>query len=255
VHELFSEFFKNVATGEVQKPKSRKYTSFGGLPGIPRMQDLLDAFSKEFSVHIRSSIPGFSEAQQYKLSFLEKYEFESMLDIGCSDGSLVNALSTIVQGRNLVGVDILPEMVELARSAVKSELSKSSVEFKEVDYRQLTSKFDVINISMVLQFISNEREKQLTEIKNLMSPGSILFLEEKIIDSDPGVNELNEVRKNSYKKQFFDGETLQNKLSVLDLMNQNLLLDEDLTKILSSTFSRVENYYSVLNFRGYLCFY
>ena len=116
------------------------------------------------------------EIQLRRLQFARKYikPGDSVLDIGCGDGFLTNALSEL--GKRIVGIDTSVTGVSLAQSRVDNasvELavgSASDLPFKE-------NTFDVVTLFEVIEHISTgQAENAIGEINRVLREKGKLIL-------------------------------------------------------------------------------
>jgi len=98
-----------------------------------------------------------------------------VLDIGCGYGR-----DTIYMARSLgfrvLGIDISPKAVELAKENAANALTKNA-EFMVSDFRDIKGLFDVVLVSNLYHLLeSTERRDLVSHITRLLVPGGRLFL-------------------------------------------------------------------------------
>jgi SAM-dependent methyltransferase len=97
---------------------------------------------------------------------------ERVLDLACGTGVVTRHLAPVVgPGGSIVGVDINPAMLEVARGA--STAPGVSVEWREADAQQLPLEPDSFDLAMCqqgLQFVP-DRLKALREVHRVLKPG------------------------------------------------------------------------------------
>ena len=99
-----------------------------------------------------------------------RFRFDSVLDIGCGTGEILNHLKP----RKGVGVDISPEMVRIA----KSKYDDYEFIASDFDSLEITEKFDLIIVIDVIEHLG-DMERTLANIRKYSNKGT------KIIVSSP----------------------------------------------------------------------
>jgi demethylmenaquinone methyltransferase/2-methoxy-6-polyprenyl-1,4-benzoquinol methylase len=109
------------------------------------------------------------------LKFLDVQNGDVVLEVGFGTGCTLVALAKAVgvTGR-VCGVDVTPEMVQLAKERLKKELITIKVELSEGDARNMLyedSMFDAVYMSSVLElFDTPDIPKVLEEVKRVLKP-------------------------------------------------------------------------------------
>ena len=107
-----------------------------------------------------------------------------VLDVGCGNGRLALLLDQERPGATYVGVDVVPELVDLARAQAE-RLTAVSAEFLVTDVTRpgwrgalAGTRFDCVTVLAVLHHIpgSDLRLQVLREISDLLEPGGCLIL-------------------------------------------------------------------------------
>jgi ubiquinone/menaquinone biosynthesis C-methylase UbiE len=102
-----------------------------------------------------------------------------VIDIGCASGKTACYLARIY-GCNVIGVDILPAMVERAKERARAEGVPGSVEFKVGDAQKLPLGDDLFDI-VLGEFITglvDDKEGALSEYVRVAKPGGTIGLNE-----------------------------------------------------------------------------
>ena len=82
---------------------------------------------------------------------LEKLSFDSLLDIGCGEGSLLSELGPLNDGASLVGMDFSAEALRLARPRIEGDFYHVDIEKAHLD-----KSFDVGVCSEVLEHLLDD---------------------------------------------------------------------------------------------------
>ena len=116
-------------------------------------------------------------------SFLNSMEADQtkVLEIGCGPGNITRYLLNQKPDLNILGIDIAPNMIELARK------NNPGTRFKVMDGRevgQLHEKFDgIVGGFCVPYFSSLEAEKLIADSKDLLNDNGVIYL--SFVDDDP----------------------------------------------------------------------
>jgi tRNA (cmo5U34)-methyltransferase len=139
--------------------------------------------SKNFGRHIEQSIPGYGSLIETSIRLSRRFvqDKTSVIDIGCSTGSLICQIETECYGSRsdvrYVGLDIEPHF--------RQHWTKSEIDFRVADART----FDFNNTSLAcsmftLQFIRPpEKRDLLCRIHGGLVEGGALLIAEKILAS------------------------------------------------------------------------
>lgn len=122
-------------------------------------------------------------AADYVIPFISKYRsiqpVDHVLEIGCAEGGVLQAFLDI--GCTGVGVELLPQRLELARAYLAEATAAGRVELMaknvyevepERDFAQL---FDLIVLKDVIEHIPDQR-KLLRKLSSFLKPGGHIFL-------------------------------------------------------------------------------
>lgn len=299
----FTDFFSGASHG-LKKPDIQPDPVID-IAGIPEFSAEYVKHRGNFDDHIAASIPGFREVQQAVGSAVAKTYAAGgvVLDVGASEGAWGKTVSAVTDGKvRTVNLDPNLAMAEHfnthstvpgAEYVVEAFGSKED-EGKEawqegdtpINFFKPDTKFDVIHEAMVFQFISNGRNAQVARMKELLKPGGLVLLEEKIIAVLPGKpSEItpeqiaaftpeqkafwdNEIQKDAYKAKHFSAKAIEEKKKVLEGdpaaaekaqqqeqavvgMNDLMATAAELEAVLSKHFNHVVQYWDSGNFKGF----
>ncbi|MBI1858594.1 MAG: class I SAM-dependent methyltransferase [Candidatus Melainabacteria bacterium] len=99
-----------------------------------------------------------------------KVRGDSILDIGCGTGHLMNTL--LKQGKTVVGIEPITELVALAK---KQNPHLNIIEYRAEDITKIDKKFSTITAVDVLEHIENDRET-IKNLTNKLQEGGYLIL-------------------------------------------------------------------------------
>jgi SAM-dependent methyltransferase len=105
---------------------------------------------------------------------------ERALDVGTGAGTLALALAPLV--REVIGVDVVPELLESARSAAPPNVS-----FVEADATRLpfeAGSFDLACCRRTLHHVARP-ELVIAELARVTGPGGFIFVDDQIAPVDP----------------------------------------------------------------------
>lgn len=101
-----------------------------------------------------------------------------ILDLGCGPGNLIIALKNSAPEAEIQGLDLDPEMLEiarrkLARAEVQAKLTEASA--TEIPFE--SSQFDVVVSTLMIHHLSHEdRQKMIREAHRVLKPGGKFYL-------------------------------------------------------------------------------
>ena len=115
------------------------------------------------------------------VSFIQKGH--KVLDIGCGTGTLILRASR--KGANTKGIDINPQMLEIAQKKVNEANLKQSVEFCEMGVAELGSEesesYDVVMSSLCFSELSeDELTYTLKEVNRILKPEGLLLIADEV---------------------------------------------------------------------------
>ncbi len=131
------------------------------------------AFAKKAPVLLTWEFIGKPALKEHLASLFEKGKKAVMLDVGSASGRVVEFMvKNGIPARNITGVEISPDQVEIAKKNVPG----ARFEVGDIRYFELpASEYDGATVNMVLEFLDPEGlDQALGNIYQAMKPGSIL---------------------------------------------------------------------------------
>jgi demethylmenaquinone methyltransferase/2-methoxy-6-polyprenyl-1,4-benzoquinol methylase len=115
-------------------------------------------------------------------------EGERVLDIGCGTGAL--SLRAAERGARVLGIDINPEMLAMARKRIREAGLTERIELREMGLAEIDSleegSFDVVMSGLCFSELGeDEIAFALQEIRRILSPGGSLMIADEIRPSNP----------------------------------------------------------------------
>ena len=150
-----------------------------------------ESVAKDFDNHVSASVPGYEWFHDYIVRLAEFYieDNDSILDIGCSTGTLLRDIKRNLSNRDfyIAGVDKSSSMIEIAKSNLQDPKAKffdgDILDF--FDFTDSSTKLSFITIVLTLQFLSYEdRSKVLETCCSRLKEGGAVVVVEKIIQED-----------------------------------------------------------------------
>jgi ubiquinone/menaquinone biosynthesis C-methylase UbiE len=143
---------------------------------------------------------------------------QKVLDIGCGTGALT--LRAALKGATVKGIDVNPQMLEIAKRKANKMNVMQNVEFCEMGVAELdreeSGHYDIVMSGLCFsELTENELVYTLKENKRILKPGGILLV-------------ADEVRPNSLSKKIF------NRLVRFPLVIMTYILTQTTTKAVQS---------------------
>lgn len=136
----------------------------------------LVSFEKENFTQTKSLFWGYEYNSYIRLVLinLEKFEFNSLLDVGCGDGKLLFELSKKYLDKKFVGIDYSKKATQFAK-AFNPELNIVCGDITDKSIFQ--EKFDIVTLIETLEHIPPEKiQNFLKGIHNCLVEGGILLI-------------------------------------------------------------------------------
>ncbi len=125
------------------------------------------------------------------VSVMEIPERGSILDLGCGTGKLTRLIANKVNNGKILGIDLTPEMIEIARNRLPAEY-KNTVDFSlgaGEDLDLPSDSFDVVTSAFTLRNV-DDLKKVISEMRRVVKPGGKVYSLELAKPNFPGFREI-----------------------------------------------------------------
>jgi hypothetical protein len=217
-------------------------------------------FGGNFTGHISKMIPTFQEKQIKVAEAITRTRgIENVLDIGGSEGTFGKSISNNSKIRT-VTLDPNSQMkknFESTKPVEGAEFKQEALGASFVDEDGTNIPmfapdefFDIINEDFTFQFISNDREGQVNEVKSLLKEDGVFITSEKFHTEN---QEANEKKKLEHQQKYFNDEQLtEDKQGIITGMARDQVKDVEYEQVLKDNFEYVEQFWDAGNFKGYM---
>ncbi len=182
---------------------------------------------------------------------------EQIVDLGCSTGTTLLQLSSLLEKRNFhyTGIDNSPDMLNKARLKAELFSKQKSLNFIQgniMDVDQPSTSAFILNYT--LQFIRPlNRENFLTRLFASLRPGGICILSEKTISHHPGLNRSYIDIYHQFKKERGYSELeIAKKREALENILIPCSLEENRSMLQAAGFVEVEPFFQWFNFVSFI---
>ena len=112
---------------------------------------------------------------------------DRVLDLGCGTGALT--LRSARRGAHVVGIDVNPQMLEIARRAAEAAGLSQQVELREMGVAELDQEppasYDVVTAGLCFsELMEDERRFALAQAWRLLKPGGLLLFADETTPED-----------------------------------------------------------------------
>ena len=156
--------------------------------------------ARVFPDMLRRSIPGYAASIEAIGSLAARYvtAASNCYDLGCSLGAATLAMRQGIRapGCNIVAIDNAPAMIERCQQVLAADDAdnpgRTPVQLQLGDIREgRISNASMVVMNYTLQFLDRgDRDAMIARIAAGMLPGGLLLLSEKVVDTDPHMEEL-----------------------------------------------------------------
>lgn len=186
----------------------------------------------------------------------------NILDIGCSDGLMIEKLIERFNGEGYgyyTGVDVSEPMLEKARQRLSGKLDKGSVTIENCDLRTdfPNGHYDVVTSILSIQFTPIEYRQHIIQniYNNLSSASGCFIMVEKVLGNTDSINKL--FVKNYYdmkKQNGYNEEQIERKRLSLEGVLVPVTNDWNIDLLKQAGFRQVDVFWKWMNFVGYIAF-
>ena len=151
-----------------------------------------------FDDMLERSVPFYVEQQAMIGELARRYWQPGtiVLDLGCSTGTTLLSLCSSLPDARATGIDNSAPMLDRARSALERAGLDERIELIEADLEGGVGELglepaSVVTICWTLQFLDpDRRDALLRDVHDLLVPGGILALAEKVVPDDGSIGDL-----------------------------------------------------------------
>lgn len=189
-----------------------------------------------------------------------KKENFNILDIGCSDGLMIEKLMNKFNGEGYyTGVDISEPMLKKAKYRFLDDIINGKVRIEECDLRTDYPRgvYDVVTSILSIQFTPIEyRQHIIQNIYNSLSQSNGCFIMvEKVLGNTDNINKL--FIKNYYdmkKQNGYTEEQIERKRLSLEGVLVPVTNDWNIDLLKQAGFRQIDVFWKWMNFVGYIAF-
>ncbi|MCO4795470.1 MAG: carboxy-S-adenosyl-L-methionine synthase CmoA [Bacteriovoracaceae bacterium] len=220
-------------------------------------EDVVEVFDDMVS----RSVPFYNEVHSILLDIADRTlkGDGAIVDLGCSTATTICLLSKHLAKKgiepNFVGVDSSEPMVKKANEKLKSEgVNKASIHCSDIlDFDLPKSEMVIMNYT--LQFIpKDKRNEVLKKINNSLQEDGVFLLAEKIISTEPEINDLMiELYYDFKRRNGYSELEISQKREALENVLVPITPKEQINNLKSAGFAKVEMLFRWYNFCCYLC--
>tara|TARA_A100001011_G_scaffold177351_1_gene186028 strand:- start:4 stop:717 length:714 start_codon:yes stop_codon:yes gene_type:complete len=212
-----------------------------------------------FDEHISKSVPGYEIGQSLISSYADFFVNltpNNIYDIGCSTGSLLEKLESRHYHKNInyYGIDIVPEMIDVARK--RKYIKPENFNFECADVLNVDIKnASIITSYYTLQFIlPSLRQELVNKIYKNLNWGGAFFVFEKTRGFDARFQDINTHVYNEFKiKQGFKPEEIFTKSRSLAGVLEPFSDRGNKEMFERAGFKDIEYIFTNMCFKGWIC--
>ncbi|MFZ9000749.1 MAG: carboxy-S-adenosyl-L-methionine synthase CmoA [Bacteriovoracaceae bacterium] len=220
--------------------------------------------AKVFDDMVQRSVPFYDEIHKIICDLVPRYlqnDDETFLDLGCSTGTTITLVHQFLKSRrnspkiNFVGVDNSDSMLKICEEKF-IEHQLLNAQLHQISLPELPSiKSKMVVMNYTLQFIPPEkREKLLGDIYNIVEPGGVFILAEKIRTNDLEIEELTTDLYYDFKRRNGYSELeISQKREALEEVMIPTPPEEQIVLLKNAGFKSAEMVFRWYNFACYLC--
>lgn len=188
--------------------------------------------------------------------FLQKSKYPLLVDIGCSDGLMIQRFyDKYGDGIKIIGVDVSEPMLNKAK---KRFSNADNITIKSCDLRNdfpiHTKQADVITSILSIQFIPIEyRQDIIQEIYNKLKDGGSFIFVEKVLGETSEINRL--MVSNYYEmksKNGYSRDSIERKRLSLEGVLVPCTSNWNIELLKQAGFRKIDTFWRWMNFAGYI---
>ena len=280
----FDQFFKDVTQGKSAYVPHSEFQPILDMRNQKNWMKVREQYHGNFDKHIKTSIPTFGELQDKKghaIVTAFKDQNLDMLDIGGSEGSFARTISHMTNGKIKTEIldpnDAMHDFYHSKGETSGSKYNKSAfmhgwmnddgTKIPELNSKTTEQRYDIIHEAMAFQFMSNQRDSQVAEVKSLLKPSGMFLTEQKLKNDNWDAHE--KFKDENHKNLYYSNEALKQKEKVVAFaaekkpfdqnkdeeeavgMVNNMVHHAEYEKTLIKYFRLVYQYWDSGNFKGY----
>jgi len=208
-----------------------------------------------FDTHVRKSVPGYDLSHEIICLLSDPFlrNSSSVLDIGCSTGTLLKSIYERHSSRelHLIGIDMQESMIKFAQTSSHDLPIEFHVSNIESD--SLGANHDVIISTYTLQFIPpSVRQNIVNKIYTSLNWGGGFFLFEKVRAPDARFQDYINHAFVNYKLKHFDPEEVVGKANSLVGVMEPFSSQGNIDMLSRAGFNDICTVSKLLCFEGFL---
>lgn len=213
--------------------------------------------AKKFSSHVEKSVPLYNEGHNLicNLSDFFLHDNSNFLDIGCSNGQLINKLGKYQNNNKIkyLGVDIEKNMIKEAKK--NTSINKKFIQADISNHNFKKQKFDMIISYYTIQFIKpKDRQNLIDKIYSLLNWGGAFIIFEKVRGNDARFQDILTGLYNDFKEQNgLDEIEIYNKSKSLRGVLEPFSSNANMEMLQRSDFKDIFTISKFICFEGLLC--
>ena len=214
-------------------------------------KEVADCFEDLLSRSIRQYDIMRNTVTDLAMSILKERDFFSCLDLGCSNGLMIQKLWQ--PNGNYLGIDVSKPMLEKAKEAFKDK-ENVSIEYMDLrtDFPFSQEGYDCITSILSIMFTPIEyRQNIIQRVYDNLKPKGVFFFVEKVLGNDAFLNEL--FVKNYYAMKSANGyseEQIERKRLSLEGVQVCVTSNWNLELLKQAGFRRIDTFWKWCNFEG-----
>ena len=214
--------------------------------------------SDVFDQHVRDSIPLYDEFHKQTLKISEFYlkENSTVYDLGCSTGNFLFGLKN-KKKVNLIGIDNSSSMIKIAKKKLNLNKNKNkNIKLLNDDLFKVKFKKDSSLFICILLFPFLDHIKKIDLLKKIYSSlndkGAVIILNKSRSKYSNFETYLNELYYEFKLEKKITPEDVIKKTKSLRSVHDIDTNDDEIKMYKSIGFKKVEIFFKILNFTGYL---